>query len=84
MDDIIEKGLYYFDERRFSSCDYTKSFLESYYANSDTTLSFESKTQKKLGLDFVDQSVLEFPIRIIRVRLFRTFSTNRGSIIFFK
>ena len=27
---------------------------------------------------------VEFPIRIIRVRLFRTFSTNRGSIIFFK
>ena len=26
--------------------------------------------------------ILEFPIRIIRVRLFRTFSTNRGSIIF--
>ena len=37
MDDIIEKDLYYSDERRFLGFDYTKSFSERHYTNSDTT-----------------------------------------------
>ena len=40
------------------------------------------KRYKNQSIAFTSSpSQVEFPIRIIRVRLFRTFSTNRGSII---
>ena len=41
------------------------------------------KRYKNQSIAFTSSpSQVEFPIRIIRVRLFQTFSTNRGSIIF--
>ena len=40
------------------------------------------KRYKNQSIAFTSSpSQVEFPIRIIRVRLFQTFSTNRGSII---